>query len=119
MSQSKKDYDLFLDDERFPPRQSSNGTQRNWIICRTFEEAVTCVEKNGIPRHINFDHDLGLDENLNYRKTGADFTKWLVNWCMDNKWPWFNFSVHSMNPVGARNIEMYLAQYLTMDPPEV
>lgn len=95
-------YRLFLDDIRYPPGQG-------WEIVRSFEEACTFVLEKGIPSHISFDHDLGLEE------TGYDFAKWLVNSHLDaiisipdN----FTFKVHSANPVGAENIQRLMDNFL-------
>ena len=108
-------YSLFLDDERYPPDASTD----NWVICRSFDEAVEMFE-SCIPNRISFDHDLGAytETRNGYpvwpKKTGYDFAKWLVGYDLD----WdvlkkdFKFSVHSMNPIGANNITEYLYSYL-------
>lgn len=95
-------YAMFLDDERMPP---NDGT--NWIICRSFEEARAIVITHGIPTYISFDHDLGTD------KTGYDFAKWLCNYMFDiNCVVYFEYYVHSQNPVGKKNIENYLDNFI-------
>lgn len=108
-------WDLFLDDERYPPRPSpvSNVRVKSWVIARTYEDAVALVKTRGFPRSVSLDHDLGPRQ-----KTGMDFAKWLVNHAMDNGYPYFDVTVHSMNPVGKMNIELLLGQYLTLEPPE-
>lgn len=50
---------------------------------------------------IDFDHDLGEDES------GYDFAKWLLETEVEPQ----HFTVHSMNPVGARNIHQLLTHY--------
>lgn len=96
-------YRLYLDDIRIP---KSDG----WIIVRTFDEAVAVIKSKGIPKIISFDHDLGLDQ-----PTGFDFVKWLVNYDLDydlidpDKFYW---EIHSMNPVGGKNIHLYLKNYM-------
>jgi hypothetical protein len=45
-------------------------------------------------------------------KTGYDCAKWLVNFCMDNNLKLPEYYVHSMNPVGRRNILGYLDNYV-------
>ncbi len=95
-------YNLFLDDERDP---KFAGLFFDWDfsrveICRTFEEFVRCIISFGIPEKISFDHDLGES------KSGYDCAVWLQIFLMDRKdfiMPVFN--VHSMNPVGRKNIE--------------
>lgn len=91
---------LFLDDERFP---SSIWREDEWFIARTANDAVQHILANGIPRDISFDHDLGEDQ-----ATGADFVHWMIEHMLDEglKFPAnFSFYVHSMNPIGAVNIQ--------------
>lgn len=104
-------YKLFIDDERFPADYDDE-----WVIARNFEDAVWYVEARGKPRFISFDHDLGM---LGSGKTGYDFAKWFVEYCLDNYTandilPDFGFAVHSMNPVGARNICLYMEDFVDM-----
>jgi hypothetical protein len=96
-------YNLFLDDERLPPR---NG--KDWQIVRSFKEAVQFVLKHGMPGFVSFDHDLGDGED------GIAFAKWLIQQDLDgNHLPNdFDFTVHSENPVGAGNIAALLVRYL-------
>lgn len=103
-------YALFLDDERFPK------TTKEFIIARTFDQAVAIVEEKGVPNYISFDHDLGyIPDTTDIAKTGYDFAKWLVDYdIMYNKIPTdFSYNVHSANPVGAKNISGYLDGYLS------
>lgn len=106
-------WNLFIDDERFPPDDG-----REWVIARTYGEALFEVLGRGFPSYISFDHDLG--EN---KKTGHDIAKQLVENDIisgdresreayrfpDN----FAFYVHSQNPIGKANIEGLLNNYLT------
>ena len=96
---------LFLDDERFPPEKGE------WSIVRSYEEAVQYCIDNGCPSYASFDHDLGDNS-----PTGYDFAKWLVESDMEDEGGFipsdFSFYVHSQNPVGAKNIQMYLDGYL-------
>jgi len=95
---------LFLDDERYPTHKS------NWIIVRTVEDAKREVLQNGPFEFISFDHDLGED------LTGYDFVKWLCEYDHDNNFKIipknFEYRVHSMNPIGKKNIENYLQSYM-------
>lgn len=96
-------YRLFLDDERFPAR----GT--HWSICRSFDAAVQEVQTHGVPAEISFDHDLGEG------KSGHDFAKWLCDYIYINNIELpenFRFFVHSMNPIGAENIQKYMDGFL-------
>jgi hypothetical protein len=106
-------YKLFLDDERYPPDDDIDFGY--WRIARNFHDAVWYVKNYGIPYHIAFDHDLGYSGNFMPNPSGMDFAKWFCNHLMDNDIKLhgqFTYSVHSMNPVGAKNIDMYMAQYL-------
>lgn len=95
-------YKMFLDDERNPINKYE------WIIVRDYDHAVNAVLNKGFPFHISFDHDLGLKE------TGYDFAKWLIDHDMNTGLMPSNFSfyVHSQNPIGKRNIEGLLQNYI-------
>ena len=98
-------YKLFLDDERdaalFYP-----GIE--FLIARTYDEAVQIVLENGLPEFVAFDHDLG-DVDSVHEKSGYLFAKYLIDYMLDNKITTpFRFNVHSANPTGAVNIECYL-----------
>lgn len=95
---------LYIDDERTPK------TKGNWVIVRSYNEAVKYVEENGIPEYCSFDHDLGEEH------TGYDFAKWLVEQDLDGKHlipENFTFNAHSANGPGAANINGLLNSYLT------
>ena len=108
-------YSLFIDDERFPPRNDG----RKWVIARDFEEVMMSLRRHGMPGYISFDHDLGdVDKH-----TGYDIAKLLVELDMAASDPLsteetfplpddFEFYVHSQNPIGKKNIESYLNNYL-------
>lgn len=88
-----------------PPETAHLG---DWVIARSFEEAVAHVEERGMPSFISFDHDLGTG------KSGKDFANWLVDRDLDHPSipDCFGFEVHSGNPVGRRNIRDLLDAYL-------
>lgn len=94
---------LFIDDLRNPPDNS-------WTVVRSYADGVELISRmQGFPETISFDHDLGLDE------TGYDFANWLVSQDLDERIdipPHFTFNVHSANPVGKRNINELLNNYL-------
>ena len=91
---------LFIDDERYP-------TTPDWMIARTSLDAIHFVEMWGIPNEVAFDHDLGGGD------TAIVFINWLVMY-LDKKEillpKTFKYSVHSQNPVGAKNIDLYMKQ---------
>jgi len=88
---------LYLDDLRPIPQ--------GFIGVRSYAEFVTYIETNSLPDFISFDHDLGLQEN------GFDCAKWLVNYCLDNNKKLPDFTIHSQNPVGKKNIESLLNNF--------
>jgi hypothetical protein len=107
-------YRLFIDDERFPP----DSDNLNWKIARDWDDVQTIIEQHGMPTMISFDHDLG-----DYTYTGYDITKFLVELDMDGNMLYqipdeFLFYVHSQNPIGKRNIESYLNNYLKVRRPD-
>lgn len=86
-------FNLFLDDERDPPRSC------DWIIARTFDEATQLVRVLGPPDMMSLDHDLGEG------KSGYDFAKWLIDYLIEEDLEAdFDYYVHSQNPVGRNNI---------------
>jgi len=92
---------LFLDDEVTPMCRYPRDNDEDWNIVRSFTEFKEYILKNGIPKTISFDHDLGMFEG-----DGNDCAKWLVEYCIDNKIfePNFVVLVHSMNPAGVERI---------------
>jgi hypothetical protein len=99
---------LYLDDIRTPKDSS-------FIVVRSYDEAISYVEENGMPDYISFDHDLGVDDEGVLLKSGFDFAKWLSEADMDNLIDIpqsFEFNVHSANPEGVKNIEGLLNHYL-------
>lgn len=103
-----------------------------WKIVRNFKSF--CNEINdlfqrtgGLPQFISFDHDLAQEhysENMvdpilynemygSFKeKTGLDCAKWLVEFCLDRNLKMCDFQVHSMNPVGKKNIESLLKNFI-------
>lgn len=113
------DYQLYLDDVRNPPGPPQwmvndhpdlrIGT--TWVVARSFDDAVKHIKKEGMPYHISFDHDLGYNV-----PTGYDFAKWIVESVLDGDLEipeGFTFEVHSMNPVGKKNIYMLIKNFLS------
>jgi predicted AlkP superfamily phosphohydrolase/phosphomutase len=91
-------FKLWLDDERKMPEGYDY-----WA--HNYKEAVDAINTQISPTlhslFISFDHDLGEG------KSGYDFAKWLLeNGYMGQ------FTVHSMNVVGRKNIEQLLTHYM-------
>jgi hypothetical protein len=108
-------YSLFIDDERDPGASFLVWAGKNpVVITRTFQSTRDILNTLGCPIAISFDHDLGDKAG-----DGYDIAKKIV-WDDMGERPWgskfiptgFRFTVHSQNPVGAKNIESYLNNYL-------
>ncbi len=97
---------IFLDDERVPKKEKFTNFPKNYAdFCSVLYFAV----EHGIKiQYVSFDHDLG--EPL----TGYDCAKVLCQFDMDHQIMAhnFEFNVHSANPPGRKNIEMYMDNYL-------
>lgn len=113
-------YKLFLDDVRFPRNciyymESKLGDitiyKEKFVIARSYYEFIQNLEEKGAPEFISFDHDLGYNEDTNEEKTGYDCAKYLVDYCLKNNIKVPDYVVHSMNPVGERNIIEYIENY--------
>ncbi len=96
-------YKMFIDDERQPPGQASD-----WVIARSSDQAIEIVLERGVPEFVSYDHDLG--EN--------DISLWFIYWLIDRylegditTFP-VNYTVHSQNPVGAKNIQGLLDNFI-------
>lgn len=109
---------LFLDDER-------NFEDVTWIKYPQYQEVYV------FPRmcdfmfavmHIedlhnydfSFDHDLQDFSGAGEESTGYDCVKWLCDYAIDEKIDIrkCNFFVHTKNPVGKKNIESYVANFI-------
>lgn len=105
-------YAMLLDDERGPDHPRVQKIDREFVVCKNCFQAKKALENFGCPDYIAFDHDLGVG----YKETGHDFAKLLVEMDIESGGKYipnnFEFHVHSMNPVGARNIYCLLKGYL-------
>lgn len=118
-------WNLFLDDERnledvtwAPWHVRYMYRNEEWVIARSYGDAMIEILNRGFPKFVSFDHDLGDEKAY----TGYDLAKQLVEndiisgdkesrreykFAID-----FDFFVHSKNPIGKTNIESYLNSYL-------
>lgn len=112
---------LYLDDVRTPTDTIPN--YQPWVVVRNFEQFTDYITQNGIPDLISFDHDLASEHVDDYfkqfaekgyqhpdyetykEKTGLHCATWLVEYSQKNNAPIKSVSVHSHNPVGAKNIQ--------------
>lgn len=96
-------YKLFIDDERFP-------VTSDYIIVRSYDEAIQYMTEHWCGDFITFDHDLG--EGLSW----DDICKWIIERDIYQRWHFipdnFSFDVHSMNPIWRKNIKDRLNRYL-------
>ena len=108
---------LYLDDCRTP----RPNHWFNWVVVRSYQDFVSYIRAQGVPKFMSFDHDLADEhvgqacyndlngiEEFNYslctEKTGYHCAQWLREYCLDNDIPMPHFTVHSANPCGAENI---------------
>jgi hypothetical protein len=118
-------WNLFLDDERnledvtwAPWQIREKYRNEEWVVARSYGDAMIEVLNRGFPKFVSFDHDLG-DET---KYTGYDVVKQLVendiiSGDKESRQAYkfteeFDFYVHSKNPIGKQNIESYLNNYL-------
>ena len=124
-----KKYNLFLDDVRTPEDTFKYTDQplylmEDWLIARNYDEFVKGIEELGLPEIVSFDHDLAdfhynvqdhVDQDyydLCEEKTGYHCAKWMLNYCLDNEIKMTSqIMIHSMNMVGAQNIESLFKTY--------
>lgn len=105
-------FSAYLDDVRPKPDDYD-------VLWTSFGEAIHWMSKHGCPRKISFDHDLGpVDVVASYYfRTGMDVAKFIVNTDLETGGRFipdnFTWEIHSMNRVGAKNIDEYLRSYLT------
>ena len=124
-----KKFNLFLDDMRipvdaFPYTKNLLYLELDWDLVNNYDEFVEAIREKGIPDVVSFDHDLddehyGWNDQLDdigyllyEEKTGYHCAKWLIEYCMDNKKDIPTLIlIHSMNPVGRKNIDSLFKTY--------
>ncbi len=118
-------YNLFLDDVRLPNHVTwvDLPPNQHYSVVRNYQEFVDLITLRGIPKFVTYDHDLSDDhyghglrgDNIPYdqyaEKTGYDCAKWLVDYCMKKGVKHPPYQVHSMNPIGKKNIISYVESY--------
>lgn len=90
-------FDLYVDDIRPTP----NG----WVRAYSTNQAIDLL-KTGRVRNLSLDHDAG-----DYATDGGDFIKVVLFMCEYSIWPTGQISIHSMNPVGIRNMQSLIDRY--------
>ena len=112
-------YNLFLDDIRKPEDVTLYKENKSeWIIVKDYNEFVKCVEENGLPKMVSFDHDLAFDhyaavgKNLKFKtKTGYDALTWFCEYIEHNNFEMPEIKFHSSNFVGIKNMKTYLGKF--------
>lgn len=89
---------LYIDDVRTPPTT-------DFIVVRSSEEAICFIKQNGWPTFMSLDHDLGGED------TTMVFLKRLVNEVWDGTTNPPDYTIHSANPVGSKNIESFMESW--------
>ena len=98
-------YGLWVDDERQPTKNFLDQVE-SYFIAESYEDAIFYLanftdDERYEDLFIDFDHDLGEE------KTGYDLAKYLLEHNINIG----GFSIHSMNPVGRKNIYDLLTHY--------
>jgi hypothetical protein len=121
-------YNLLVDDIRVPNEiyWANLPKDKHYTVVRSYQQFIEIITLRGIPQFVSFDHDLGpysyseysnsiKTGYINYENiqemTGLDCAKWLVNYCIEKNLPFPEYIVHSMNPIGKKNIESYIESY--------
>lgn len=93
--------ELWLDDERDPTDpyiQEEFGARDGMVWVKTAWAAISRLKDNNVS-FISLDHDLGSGAG-----TGEDVAKWIEEQAYHGKLSRLDWSVHSMNIVGTKNI---------------
>lgn len=93
---------IWLDDERDPRNpqiQSEFGAEGNEIWVKTASVAINYLKRGDI-ESISLDHDLGPPS----AGTGLDVANWIEEQAFHEALSRIEWSVHSRNPVGNKNI---------------
>lgn len=110
-------FKLWIDDQLNDPAAPARHTPEGFIGAASAAEAVSIVERQGLPNFIDFDHDLGDGQD------SVQFIRECIDRVLDDcrsgrpvKVP--DFAVHSANPVGAERIVSWMRswQQLAHDP---
>lgn len=122
-------YKLFLDDERDPKLVDDPNWREmmglsshrdtvhskllatlpnNWLVARTYIEALSIVQKMGFPDFVSFDNDLAEE------KEGRHFAQYLIDYDMDYGGMPDNFEweAHTANRIAREYINGLLSNYL-------
>lgn len=94
---------LWLDDQHRDPEAAARHAPEGFVSAGSTDEARELVSLRGLPCFIDFDHDLGEQDDA------MRFLRWLEATYPDGPVP--DWAIHSANPVGAKNIESFLRSW--------
>lgn len=94
---------LWLDDQLDDPETPIRHTPEGFLGAKSSAEAVKLVIENGLPEHVDLDHDLGDDD------TARDFLMWLVEHYPEGPVP--SYAIHSQNPVGVMRLKSFMESW--------
>ena len=95
-------YKLYIDDERPLP-----ASQSDFVLARSYHEAIDIIEERGLPEFISFDYY--LDRNF----TGLDVAMWLVVHCeYHNLELNFTYKCHSSDRDAAKRLIRFLDEHV-------
>lgn len=96
---------LWLDDERDPTNPSTqtlfHSTGKE-VWAKTAHEAISLLQ-TGEVTHISLDHDLGDNS-----ESGMTVARYIEEAAFHGTLPKLQWTVHSMNPIGKKNMETAL-----------
>lgn len=108
-------YNLFLDDERWPKqkyvedqhKETFGKTIYEWLVVRNYKDFCEAIDIYGIPEYLSLDHDLGEDS------TGFNCVVYLINYCLDNELQLTSkVCYHSANPIGVENMKGLITSFI-------
>lgn len=117
-------WNLFIDDERnledvtwAPWQIREKYRNEQWVIVRSYCDAMVEILNRGFPSFISFDHDLGHNQYTGYDVAKQLVENDIISSDKESRQSYkfsedFDFYVHSKNPVGKQNIESYINGYL-------
>lgn len=116
-------WNLFIDDEReladvtwAPWQVREKYRNEDWVVVRSYADAMVEVLNRGFPSFVSFDHDLGHEKYTGYELAKQLIENDIISGDKESrrgyKFPEnFGFFVHSQNPIGKANIEGLLNGY--------
>lgn len=109
-TEQKMTWKLWLDDQSHEENMEKRHAPEGFIPAISSNEAIAMVIGHGMPEYVDFDHDLGGDDNAML------FLNWLDRVYFEDitMVKPFQFSVHSANPIGMQNIESFMGSWEKM-----